>query len=186
MESFDLRTSQINYYMPEMMVSRGFIAPLAVDGIVFVFGGFNGEAALNSCEWSVDVCFPSKTCSDIFRFFSYIIQKNEWNPLEAMHCARYAYASAVLDGYFYVAGGTGSHHTILNTVEFYDPKSDDWTHVSGMNIPRRDFALVESNGFLYAMGNNEILERYDPRQNLWTVVSEMPELISLSLGPLLT
>lgn len=90
--------------------------------------------------------------------------------MEAMYCARYAYAAAVLDGYFYVAGGTGSHHTILNTVEFYDPKNDDWTHVSGMNIPRRDFALVESNGFLYAMGNNEILERYDPRQDLWTVV----------------
>lgn len=90
--------------------------------------------------------------------------------MEAMYCARYAYAAAVLDGYFYVAGGTGSHHTILNTVEFYDPKNDDWTQVSGMNIPRRDFALVESNGFLYAMGNNEILERYDPRQDLWTVV----------------
>lgn len=91
--------------------------------------------------------------------------------MESMYCARYAYAAAVLDGYFYVAGGTGSHHTILNTVEFYDPKNDDWTQVSGMNIPRRDFALVESNGFLYAMGNNEILERYDPRQDLWTVVS---------------
>lgn len=53
MESFDLQTSQINHYLPEMNVSRGFIAPLAVNGIVYVPGGFNGEAALNSCEWSV-------------------------------------------------------------------------------------------------------------------------------------
>lgn len=49
-ESFDLQTSEINY-LPEMMVSRGFIAPLAVNGVIYVFGGFNGEAALSTCEW---------------------------------------------------------------------------------------------------------------------------------------
>lgn len=53
MESFDLKAAEINYYLPEMNVSRGFISPVAFDGSIYVFGGFNGEAALNSCEWSV-------------------------------------------------------------------------------------------------------------------------------------
>lgn len=99
--------------------------------------------------------------------------------MEAMYCARYAYAAAMLGGFLYVAGGTGSHHTILNTVECYDPKTDDWSQVSSMNTTRRDFALVESNGFLYAMGNNEILERYDPRQDLWTVVSSVTDILPI-------
>lgn len=64
MESFDLQTMQINKYLPEMNVSRGFISPLAINGKIYVFGGFNGEAALNSCEWFVvDVSFS--TFSDL-------------------------------------------------------------------------------------------------------------------------
>lgn len=88
-----------------------------------------------------------------------------------MNVARYGYAAVKMNGKIYVAGGSGNHHTSLNSVERYDPLNDEWISVSSMNMPRQDFILVESEGFIYAMGGAESVERYDPHLDMWTVVS---------------
>lgn len=86
-----------------------------------------------------------------------------------MQYGRVGYSAAVMGSKIYVAGGRiGS---VLSTVECYDPVDDKWTEVSNMNFSRYKFALVESNGMLYAMGHHKSVERYDPSQNVWTVVS---------------
>lgn len=68
---------------------------------------------------------------------------------------------AVLNGYIYIVDSTGT------AFEVYDPKTDKWTQLASMR--RSVIALVESNGFLYAMGSNEV-KRYDPHTNRWTKV----------------
>lgn len=89
-----------------------------------------------------------------------------------MHfCRRYA-AATVLNNNIYVAGGYVLPYTTLDVFELYNPRSDEWTQLAPMNQGRSDFTLIEWNGFLYAMGDEKIIERYDPEENIWTMVSE--------------
>lgn len=86
-------------------------------------------------------------------------------------------AAATLNGYIYIAGGMSNEHgnetKVTSSVDLYDPKNDDWTKVAPMNKGRCGFALVASNGFLYAMGHDAIVERFDPYKNCWTMVYEL-------------
>lgn len=46
------------------------------------------------------------------------------------------------------------------------------TDRSHMHEPRVNFALIESNGFLYAFGCIEVAEKYDLSSNRWAEVLE--------------
>lgn len=97
-------------------------------------------------------------------------ESSTWFSMRPMHHARTFRASAtVLNGCIYVAGG-GINYSAQNTVESYDPASDTWTLLASMNRFRSEFALFESNGFLYAIGGNRSVEKYDPSKNEWTEV----------------
>lgn len=88
-----------------------------------------------------------------------------------MKFARYNASATILNGYIYVAGGRANPGGVRTSVELYDPKCDDWTDVKPMIKSRDKFALIESNGFLYAMGGGQReIERYDPYKARWTVV----------------
>lgn len=75
--------------------------------------------------------------------------------------------------------------TVYDSTERYDPKINTWTPVAPMNVPRRNLAVVEFNGMLYAFGGRgaslgwglceifDSVERYDPSNDTWTVVSRM-------------
>lgn len=95
-----------------------------------------------------------------------------------MTTPRSAYAAVKLNDRIYVAGGSGHQHTSLSTVEFYDPSTEEWKQVSDMNMQRQDFTLVEADGYLYAIGGAECIERYDPRLDIWTVVRIRISLIN--------
>lgn len=84
--------------------------------------------------------------------------------------ARYKYGAAVLGGRIYVAGGKSDIDKNLSSVECYNPQEDKWTPVAEMNHPREDFALVAMSGYLYALGYDRTVERYDLKTNSWTVV----------------
>lgn len=82
-------------------------------------------------------------------------------------------SAIVLNGRFYVAGGRDSNDRVTSAVESYNPESNSWTLLAPMNIPRAGFALIESNGFLYAFGRANDAEKYDPTTNCWTMVCEI-------------
>lgn len=92
-----------------------------------------------------------------------------------MNVPRFNAAAAVLNGYIHVAGGdgTGWDHLDLDSVELYDSKCDEWINIKPMERCRSGFALIESNGFLYAMGGDcDMIEKYDPRKNYWMEVKK--------------
>lgn len=103
--------------------------------------------------------------------------------IEPMQYGRCNYAAAIMNGKIYVAGGDidpfeYSPCLRLSSVECYDPVDNKWTNVANMNFPRTNFALVESNGMLLAIGHHASVERYDPIRDVWTVVSKDPLLCS--------
>lgn len=88
-----------------------------------------------------------------------------------MQYGRHGYSAAIMNNKIFVAGGRDMNSLVLSSVECYDPIEGKWTEVARMNFPRTGFALVESNGRLYAMGHHKSIERYDSSRNVWTVVS---------------
>lgn len=78
--------------------------------------------------------------------------------------------SPFLSIHIYVAGGyIGGWPS--NSVELYDPSIDEWTKIAPMNKARDTFGLIESNGFLYAIGGAaKAVEKFNPYKNVWTEV----------------
>lgn len=92
-----------------------------------------------------------------------------------MKITRHFAAATVLNGYIYVAGGAAYYNRSKSAeVELYDPITDEWTSLNPMKNARENFVLVESNGFLYAMGGyDKSVERSDPLKNRWTEVGAL-------------
>ena len=86
---------------------------------------------------------------------------------------------ASLDGAVYAVGGDNGV-SILNTVERYDPRIDQWSVCVPMSYRRRYFGASVLKNKIYVVGGSDYdedhnsVECYDPRMNRW-----------LSLPPLL-
>jgi len=86
--------------------------------------------------------------------------------------------------YMYAVGGYNSSNRQLQSVERYDPTNDTWTQVAPISEKREGLAvgvLTEADGeqYLYAVGGYDginfldSVERYDPRNDVWTQVQSM-------------
>lgn len=96
-----------------------------------------------------------------------------WENLKSMNTARSCAYATVLNGFIYVAGGIIDASNSTNAVEVYDPQTDEWGQSAVMNEKRQVFALMASNRFVYAMGNNRIIESYDPWKASWAKVRKI-------------
>ncbi|CAK8685808.1 unnamed protein product [Clavelina lepadiformis] len=113
-----------------------------------------------------------------------MLDLNDENPkwdsnLPSMGEKRYAFASALLDGLVYCAGGWNDTGR-LSSCEIYNPKERKWSSIRNMNIKRSYHALVSAQGLLYALGgwNDEgnttnTAEFYDPRNGKWEYIPPM-------------
>jgi N-acetylneuraminic acid mutarotase len=131
----------------------------AVNGIVYVIGGYNlsvNEAydpATNT--WSVRAPMPTPRNGD------------------AQH-------TAVVDGIIYAIGGQlgGS---CLNVVEAYNPATNTWSARAPMPTARCTLTVTAHNGLIYAIGGGSaggfdyaVVQVYDPATNSW---SNAPSLL---------
>lgn len=73
-----------------------------------------------------------------------------------MHCRRCYVSVAELNGFIYAIGGYDGHNR-LNTVERYNPKTNQWTIITPMNMQRSDASACTLKGKIYATG-----EEYTP------------------------
>lgn len=110
------------------------------------------------------------------RFFNlcrFDTKTKEWSRLPVTINNRYYCSATVMNGCIYVAGGRENDRKELKSVEKYDPKVNRWKNLAAMNESRSNFALVNSGGFLYAIGSAYSVERYNPLNNEWITVSKL-------------
>lgn len=92
--------------------------------------------------------------------------------MKPMNVARYYTTATIVNGYIYVAGGYVGVGMRSTAVEIYDPNNNEWTQIAPLRKSCALDALIELNGFVYAMGENEDVQRFDPYKNGWTEVEE--------------
>jgi hypothetical protein len=78
-------------------------------------------------------------------------QVGMWVKKQDMPTARYAMASAVVNGNIYVIGGW-SNNKYLNTVEMYDTRRDKWETKASISQGNLGVAAAVVNGKIYAIG----------------------------------
>jgi len=106
-------------------------------------------------------------------------QVGMWVKKQDMPTARYAMASAVVNGNIYVIGGWGNG--FLETVEMYDPRPDKWETKASISQGNLGVGAAVVNGKIYAIGGwtggaNSLstVEEYDPITDTWTKKANMP------------
>uniref|UniRef100_A0A452IP79 Kelch like family member 20 n=1 Tax=Gopherus agassizii TaxID=38772 RepID=A0A452IP79_9SAUR len=91
---------------------------------------------------------------------------------------------ATCDGFLYAVGGhdaPASNHCsrLLDYVERYDPKTDTWTMVAPLSMPRDAVGVCLLGDKLYAVGGYDgqtylnTMESYDPQTNEWTLMASL-------------
>lgn len=113
----------------------------------------------------------------------YDIASDSWSSKPtALLTSRHHYATAALDGKFYVAGGCLGEsdaipHRRTNAFESYDPATGLWTPLPPMLSERQAFQLVAFEDELYAIGGVDheavpitTIEIYNPAVDTWRSV----------------
>ena len=130
---------------------------------------------------------------DLWKFD--LLEKS-WTKLAPMPTPRDQVGTAVVGDKLYVLGGEGGRdynsdeesdagldsvqkEICLDTVELYDPASNDWMELSSMMCPRANLATVVYKECIFAIGGfNEdhhlnSIERYDISSDTWSTVGHM-------------
>jgi len=86
--------------------------------------------------------------------------------------------SSTVLGRVYIAGGFNGQEC-LNSAEYYDPATNQWTMIAPMRNRRSGVGVIAHYGHVYSVGGfNGITrmnngERYNPDTNSWTNIAEM-------------
>lgn len=151
--------------LPSMSMERVGPAAAALNGKIYVMGGFNRST------WSAN------TSVEI-----YDIATRTWTSGPPMPIG-VSWAKAVtLENKIYVLGGVGAHY--YNTVQVFDPQTNSWSIKSPFNGGRYLHAAVVYNGKIYLIGGDtwetgndyvySDIQVYDPTSDSWTEKSPMP------------
>jgi hypothetical protein len=104
----------------------------------------------------------------------YEMQKNRWTVMNQMITARSFFASGVIDGMIYAAGGNSSELFELDSAEAMDPVKGNWCPIASMgtNMASYDAAvlngkLLVTEGWLWPFNFSPRGQVYDPRTNNW-------------------
>ncbi|KAM8910331.1 kelch-like protein 4 isoform 1-T1 [Spinachia spinachia] len=166
-ERWDPQARQWNY-VASMSTPRSTMGVTALNGKLFAVGGRDGSSCLRSME-----CFDPHT--------------NKWSMCTPMAKRRGGVGVATYNNFLYAVGGhdaPASNHCsrLSDCVERYDPKTDTWTTVSSLSVPRDAVGVCLLGDRLYAVGGYDgqsylnTVESYDAQNNEWT------EEVPLNIG----
>ncbi|XP_023991444.1 kelch-like protein 4 isoform X2 [Salvelinus sp. IW2-2015] len=166
-ERWDPQAKQWNY-VASMSTPRSTMGVTALNGKLFAVGGRDGSSCLRSME-----CFDPHT--------------NKWSMCAPMAKRRGGVGVATYNSFLYAVGGhdaQASNHCsrLSDCVERYDPKTDTWTTVSSLSVPRDAVGICLLGDRLYAVGGYDgtsylnSVESYDAQNNEWT------EEVNLNIG----
>ncbi|NP_001381602.1 kelch-like protein 1 [Rattus norvegicus] len=166
-ERWDPQSQQWTY-VASMSIARSTVGVAALNGKLYSVGGRDGSSCLSSMEY-------------------YDPHTNKWSMCAPMCKRRGGVGVATCDGFLYAVGGhdaPASNHCsrLLDYVERYDPKTDTWTMVAPLSMPRDAVGVCLLGDRLYAVGGYDgqtylnTMESYDPQTNEWT------QMASLNIG----
>ncbi|XP_076812946.1 kelch-like protein 12 [Clavelina lepadiformis] len=156
---FNTKTNQWSN-MPDTNIARRYPSAVNYDQQILLMGGWPRLGPYyNSVE---------------------MLDLNDENPkwdsnLPSMGEKRYIYASALLNGLVYCAGGRNDTGR-LSSCESYNPEERKWSSIRNMNKKRCAHTLVSARGLLYAFGGvngTNTAECYDPRRGKWECIPPM-------------
>ncbi len=106
---------------------------------------------------------------------------NMWATLAAMPTARKDAAAAVIDGKFYVVGGTASGGRILSSLEVYDPSTSTWSIKVSLPTAITDATAGVIGEKMYVIGGQStsddyvnLVQIFDPTNESWTTMNNLP------------
>lgn len=110
--------------------------------------------------------------------FKYEMRKNRWTVMNQMNTARSFFASGVIDGLIYVAGGNSANLFELDSAEVLDPGKGYWLPIASMgtNMASYDAAVLDgkllvTEGWLWPFFVSPRGQVYDPRTNNWETMA---------------
>lgn len=180
--------------LSSMLVPRSEMPALALDGRIYVSGGFgNGfnqadgqvleayDIAVDSWIRLAEIPFSvnhhgmAKYDGLLYLFpdqkkpvLRYDPALDIWTELSPMPENRWAGTAVTLNDFIYYVGGAGGSLALLK----YDPLNDSWTSLADLNQPREHSQAVVLNGEIYALGGrwntglNQV-EIYNPEADSW-------------------
>jgi N-acetylneuraminic acid mutarotase len=159
----DTWTTKATMPTPRMTVASG-----VGDGKIYAIGGITAvyQPALSTVE-------------------EYDPATDTWTTKTPMPTGRGGHATAVVNGMIYIIGGMTSGPNfwsgIHNTVEVYDPLTDNWSTKTDIPTARVWLTTSVVDGKIYAIGGLSVtkeplstVEVYDPATDTWTTKTPMP------------
>ena len=153
--------------------ARTEVAVAALDGLIYVVGGFE-----QSSSWMI---WQSSVSTKVE---AYDPTTNRWSSKPDLPLGLHHAGAAVVDGALYVVGGfTKSDDTLWNPsdrVFRFNPASETWVERAPLPTARGGLAVTTLQGKLYAISgydgqqNPAAVEVYDPDLNRWAVVAPLP------------
>ena len=115
--------------------------------------------------------------------------QNNWKKLAAVNEERFNAFGAAMNDKIYIEGGlSSSNYEGLSSCEVYNPATNEWQLMPGLNVPRYSASMVCFAGQLYVLGGTTITQRgvytqstralgvetFDFERNQWTQKSAIP------------
>uniref|UniRef100_UPI00358EE3F3 kelch-like protein 9 isoform X2 n=1 Tax=Myxine glutinosa TaxID=7769 RepID=UPI00358EE3F3 len=114
-------------------------------------------------------------------------ETNRWSQRAPMSTVRGLHCMCTVHDRLYVIGGNhfrgASDYADVLSCEFYSPAVDQWTAVAPMLRGQSDVGVAVFENRIYVVGGYswnsrcmvEMVQRYDPEQNEWKKVFDLPE-----------
>ena len=148
-----------------------------------------GSAAYNGKIYVVGGFIEGKKPTDTLLIYD--PDTNKWQRGNPLPGPRGALTADFINGTLYTIGGLDASHTPVATNEAYDPKTDTWTEKAPMPTVRHHHTSAVVGGKLYVIGGrllgdsikshiDEALsnfndnEMYNPLNDSWTILEQMP------------
>jgi N-acetylneuraminic acid mutarotase len=143
----------------ELPAPRHHSMSVAVDGLVYLLGGFGDGFNPWATAWTFDP------------------ETNEWSDIADLPASIGAGAAVEIDGLVYVVGGVPDGTSLY----VYDPSADSWESLPPMNQAREHTAAVELGGDLWVLGGRwdeamlNSVEVFDTELGSWSSGPAMQE-----------